>query len=228
MTYTPSCWCLLHTISPSSLCVLLMLFISVSLYLQDQSDKSKSDDDWGREDVVDRTYKQKDFYYCCSGSYSVFDFFVRLVCILSPPAPPAWKCLIIDKLQKYQYHICLYFCFKDNNVVYFLTLCFEDFNSELKMTKKNLVMLHSQLLICTSLLALLENEILISKRLKLVFIVSPVQCQMLEHKLVRQSSSHSLATITWHVSFCQALDAFTWCSHVCRTVVREIHPSVKD
>lgn len=115
-----SCWCLLHTISPSSLCVLLLLFISVSLYLQDQSDKSKSDDDWGgREDVVDRTYTQKDFYYCCSGS-----FFVRLLCILSPPASPAWKCLIIDKLQQYQYHICLYFCFKDNYVVYFLTLVF--------------------------------------------------------------------------------------------------------
>lgn len=71
-----------------------MLFIALSLFLQDQSDKSKSDDDWRRgEDIVYSTYKQKDniFHYCCSGSYSVFFLFyfigplcLSAVCFVAP------------------------------------------------------------------------------------------------------------------------------------------------
>lgn len=113
---------------PSSHSVLLSsisLFIfSLSLYLQDQSDKSKSDDDWGHEDIVFHRYIQKDyiFHNCCSGSYSVVFFLYIYLSSWTVYCHPFTHqleniLLIIDKLQQYQYHICLYSRFKDNFVV---------------------------------------------------------------------------------------------------------------
>lgn len=82
------------------------------------------------EDVVYRTYikKKKDYNLPLLLFKFIFCFILHClfeVCI-DAPSPTSLKnlLLIIDKLQQYQYHICLYSCFKDNFVVYFLTLAF--------------------------------------------------------------------------------------------------------
>lgn len=100
-----------------------------------------------------QVYIQKDyiFHNCCSGSFSVVFSFLFFYIYLSSwtvycqPFTHQFEniLLIIDKLQQYQYNICLYSRFKDNFVVNF----FFKFQIWMKKeTKKYLVMLYSLLL----------------------------------------------------------------------------------
>lgn len=144
MTYNPSYWCSLQTANLHHTVFFSPSFLhALGLSLSAGSVRQEQERRWLKTWGCCLSHLLKKGLYLPLLSFK-FIFCFILPCLfevcIDAPSPTSLKnlLLIIDKLQQYQYHICLYSCFKDDFVVYFLTLAFERFQFWMKKNKKNI------------------------------------------------------------------------------------------